>query len=303
MVQLPTELLQLSQEISREEVAHMLEKLPNSKAAGLNGLPYEIWESLHEEHEQNKEFNDPLCNIAQVLTIVFNNIKKNSVVPGTRFSDGWLCPLYKKKDKRDIANYQPITLLNSDYKIFTKALALRLADDTAPSVIHVDQAGVILGQSIFDQFHLTEMMIDFTEEELVEGVIVALDQENAYDKVCHDYIWTTLTHMGFPKHIVDTVKGLYSDAYTVVIINREISTPYKVTRGVRQGDPLSCLLFNLAIEPMAEMICTSSLKGITVPGLEYRIIVTLFANDTTVYLSAKDNFKDLEDILDSWCTA
>lgn len=61
------------------------------------------------------------------------------------------------------------------------------------------------------------------------------------------------------------------------MINGEISTKFSITRGVRQGDPLSCLLFDLAIEP--------------------RIVVTMFADDTTVYLSEKDSFKTLDDIL------
>ncbi|EPS95420.1 hypothetical protein FOMPIDRAFT_1054147 [Fomitopsis schrenkii] len=43
-----------------------------------------------------------------------------------------MCPLYKKKDRREIANYRPITLLNSDYKIYTKVLAMRLAEVRQP---------------------------------------------------------------------------------------------------------------------------------------------------------------------------
>jgi hypothetical protein len=52
----------------------------------------------------------------------------------------------------------------------------------------------------------------------------------------------------------------------VVIVNGEISEPFIVTRGVRQGDPLSCLLFNLVIEPLACLIRNSDLKGVRVPG-------------------------------------
>ena len=52
-------------------------------------------------------------------------------------------------------------------------------------------------------------------------------------------------------------------------------------RGIKQGDPLSCLLFNLAIEPLANMLHhTNLLKGFQIPGEEEHLIVTLFADDT-----------------------
>jgi hypothetical protein len=61
-----------------------------------------------------------------------------------------MCPLYKKKDKCNIENYHPITLLNTDYKIYTKALSIRLAE-VAHHTIHPNQAGFMPGQNIFDQ--------------------------------------------------------------------------------------------------------------------------------------------------------
>ena len=72
---------------------------------------------------------------------------------------------------------------------------------------------------------------------------------------------------------------------------------------MRQGDPLSCLLFDFAIEPLAESLRTSSLKGFQVPGQAERIIATLFADDTTVFLHEEDSFEHLQLILDEWCIA
>ena len=60
-----------------------------------------------------------------------------------------MCPVYKKKEADNIANYQPITILNTDYKILTNAIATCLTE-TAPSIIHPDQAGFVRGRSIFD---------------------------------------------------------------------------------------------------------------------------------------------------------
>ncbi|KZV66449.1 hypothetical protein PENSPDRAFT_559652, partial [Peniophora sp. CONT] len=66
---------------------------------------------------------------------------------------------------------------------------------------------------------------------------------------------------------------------------------------------LSCLLFVLAIEPLAEMLRQSDLKGVKCPNGGARLIANLFADDTTVYLHMSDSFEELTAILNRWCKA
>jgi exonuclease III/ribonuclease HI len=287
--------------ISASEVDTVFKQLPNGKAAGIDGLPYELWKRINNICKGG-EHNHDSFSIVDCLTAVYNDIEQYGIEPNTQFAEGWMCPLYKKNDRRKIENYRPITLLNSDYKILTKILALRLAK-TAPDVLHPNQAGFISGRSITDQIKLTEMILEYAEAKEINGAIVALDQEKAYDKITHNYLWEVLEKFDFPKHFIDCVKALYSDADTSVIINGIQSSPFKVARGVRQGDPLSCLLFDLAIEPLAEMLRQSELKGFQVPGMEYHVVVTMFADDTTVYLTERDDYTVLKNILDTWCIA
>ena len=87
----------------------------------------------------------------------------------------------------------------------------------------------------------------------------------------------------------------------MIIINGIISEPFKVSRGVRQGDPLSCLLFNLAIEPLANSLRKSNLNGYQIPGSNDNLKTTLFANDTTVFLAKTDDYDELLPILKLWC--
>ena len=211
-----------------------------------------------------------------------------------------MCPLYKKGEMTEISNYRPITVLNTDYKIMTRALTTRLTK-AVPDLIHPDQAGFMRGRRIEDQTELIKLMLDSCEANETNGAIVCLDQEKAYDKVRHDFIWKTLEKFDFPKHFIDTVKALYQSGETVIIINGVISKPYRVTRGVRQGDPLSCLIFNLAIESLASMLRDSTLKGLQIPRNSERLITTLFADDTTVFLSEDDSFDTLQNILQKWC--
>jgi hypothetical protein len=241
--------------------------------------------------------------VLRILHRVYNDIEKYRMVKGTGFSRSWICPLYKKNDKADIANYRPISLLNSDYKVFTKALAPKLAK-VAPDLIHPNQAGFVPDRQIRDQIWLTKRVIELTEATNRNGVIVALDQEKAYDKIEHDYLWRALVSYGMPEEFIRTIKALYSDAYMYVIVNGEMSEhAFRVTRGVCQGDPLSRLLFDLAIEPLAEALRQSDLKGFKVRGKQEKLITTLFTDDTIVYLDADDDFGSLMDVLQEWCTA
>jgi hypothetical protein len=168
----------------------------------------------------------------------------------TDFSIGWMCPIYKKNDRNEIANYRPIIILNSDYKIMTKVLTQRLGQ-VASTLLHKSQAGFVPGISISEQTKLIELMINYAEASEQNGVIFALDQEKAYDKIAHDYLWKVLKAFGIPEKFITTVKALYHKAETQIMINGHLSSKFKVTRGVQQGDPMSCLLFNLAIEPLA----------------------------------------------------
>jgi len=111
-----------------------------------------------------------------------------------------MCPVYKNKgEKTEIANYRPLTMLNADYKIFLKSLANKLAH-VAPNVIHENQAGFVPGRSIAEQVRLTEMILHYVKEQDEDGAIVALDQEKAYDKIAHDYLWKTLENMNFQQN-------------------------------------------------------------------------------------------------------
>ena len=159
-------------------------------------------------------------------------------------------------------------LLNTDYKLLTKVLALQLLDDIS-NLVHTNQTGFIPRRSIFNNIRLASCIINYAELTKSNGVIVALDQEKAYDKIKHNYLWKTLEQFHIPETFIHMAKALYAQAYTQVTINGIFSSPFQVTRGMCQGDLLSCVLFNLAIKPLACQIrCDMSLKGFNMPQLE-----------------------------------
>jgi ribonuclease HI/exonuclease III len=296
---------ELAKKISSEEVGAALTSAANRKAAGLDGIPYEIYKNLKSRHTNLSKEGREGFNITEMLALVYNDIAEEGLCENSNINAGWMCPIYKKNDKRDIANYRPITVLNTDYKIMAKVLQAKLAT-AAPKLIHQNQAGFMKGRSIFDHIKTIQAVTEYAEiinDDEWNGLIVALDQEKAYDKIRHDYLWEILKKMNLPRRFINTIKEMYKGAKTQVMVNGFLSNAYNVTRGVRQGDPLSCLLFNLAIEPLAIMIRNSPLVGLKIPKLQEKLKALLFADDTTVFLSNKDSLNTLMNVLDKWCSA
>ena len=288
---------------SEDHIGQALNLSKDGTAAGLDGCPNELWKKLKLRHEAARRANKESFDIIKALTIVSRDIQEHDIDDRSKFAEGWMCPLFKKSDPTDIRNYRPITILNTDYKLLTKVLALQLIEH-ADELIHEDQAGFIPRRSIFNHIRLAKAVISYAEIVEEDGAIIALDQEKAYDRIQHDYLWKVLEAFHIPAPFIRTVKALYSHAYTRVAINGVLSEPFRVTRGVRQGDPLSCLLFDLAIEPLACLIRNcQDIRGLDIPCLVERLVIKLFADDTNLYLSKHDRLDIVQRILDTWCMA
>ena len=291
----------LNWEASEDHIQRALKLSKDNTAAGLDGCPNELWKVLQRRFEAANKENKTGFDVVKALTILIRDIQEHGVDTRTDLAEGWMCPLYKKKDPTNIRNYRPITVLNTDYKILTKVLAVQLMDH-ADTLIHEDQAGFIPRRSIFNHIRLAKAIINYAEITEENGAIIALDQEKAYDHIYHDYLWKVLKAFHIPAPFIATVKSLYTHAHTQVAINSVLSQPFKVTRGVRQGDPLSCPLFNLAIEPLACMIRNNpDIHGLDIPCLTEKLVIKLFADDTNLYLSKHDHIDIVQRTLDKWC--
>src|SRR5947208_1798925 len=116
-------------------------------------------------------------------------------------------------------------LMNADYKLLTKVLAIQLMDHIK-QLIHPNQAGFIPNRSIFDHIRLAKAILSYAEATEEDGAIIALDQEKAYDKIKHNYLWKTLEAFNLLQPFIQTVKLLYSNTHTKVAINRVLSNPF-----------------------------------------------------------------------------
>ena len=296
----------LKKKTSYNEIKESIKRAPNGSSPGIDGIPYEFYKQLMKENEKDNELPDIIgilhMVIEEIEKIGLRKINAEGKNDKKEFTDGIMHLLFKKKEKWKIENYRPITLLNTDYKTYTKTIAMRLAE-VAKTMIHEDQAGFVPERSLYDHTKTTNMVIEYCEMMDKNGCIIALDQEKAYDKIDHEYLWQILEHYEFPKEFIERIKELYKNTGKSILVNGVMTEQYKVERGVHQGDPMSCLLYDFAIEPLADAIRQSKLKGIKINKEVKRLIVNLFADDTLVYLDKSDNFEELNRIIDTFCKA
>ncbi|CDO76537.1 hypothetical protein BN946_scf184769.g1 [Trametes cinnabarina] len=248
--------------IDRDDCEFALKHAKTGTAPGVDGIQYEVWKTLQERFkEDSRHAGKPALDVLAILQAAFADIQQHGVCEGTGFADGWMAPIWKEKgEKTKVVNYRPITVLNTDYKLLTKIMAVKLAL-AAPSIVHPSQAGFVPGRRLRDQTQLARMMMLWAEAKEENGAIVALDQEKAYDKISHDYLWRVLERFGIPASFVNIIKSLYASAETSIMVNGAMT-----------------------------MIRKSNLQGFKLPAWLEALKATLFADDTTVYLPAKAKF-------------
>ena len=139
------------------------------------------------------------------------------------------CP--KKGDLCELKNWRPVALLCADYKIFAKVLSNRLKSHL-DSIVHKDQTCCVPGRSITDNLFLIRDMLDLSRCSNVNFGLVSLDQEKAFDRVDHEYLFKVM--FGFGKSFLTYVKLLYAGASCMVKVGVGLSRPVWVRRGIRQ---------------------------------------------------------------------
>ena len=119
------------------------------------------------------------------------------------------CTTEKKgKDRIDLANWRPITLLGVDYKLLTKSLAERLKA-VLPNLIHPDQNGFVPGGNIFFSTHTIRDILFYCNKEKVDLIMLALDYTKAFDSVEFGFIHKTFEAFNFGEQFRNWIKVIY----------------------------------------------------------------------------------------------
>ena len=168
------------------------------------------------------------------------------------------------KDKRQIKNWRPISLINVDAKIASKTLARRL-ENVLHEIIHFDQSAFVKGRTIFDAIRTIDDVIEHTMNRDISGILVAIDYEKAFDSLDFSSLIRVLHAFNFGRSFIQWVRVLYNKISSCVMYNGFAIGPFSLSREVRQGDPLSPYLFILALEILAiEIRNDNNIQGIRI---------------------------------------
>lgn len=272
----------LESTLSLQELSTALSGLSNGKAPGIDGLPTEFYKTFWSE-------------LGEDLLAVYNeSLAKGELPLSCRRTVVTLLP--KKGNLCEIKNWRPVSLLCVDYKLLSKTLASRLRD-VLGSVIHSDQTYCVPGRSIFDNIFLIRDILEVSKIFGLNTGLISLDQEKAFDRVEHQYLWRTMQAFGFGPVFIAMTQVLYRDIHSVLKINGGLSAPFRVQRGVRQGCALSGMLYSLAIEPLLQEL-RRGIGGLSIlhcPGPP--VTVSAYADDLVVMVKGEQDIKTLHSTL------
>ena len=240
--------------------------MTSGKSPGIDGLSTEFYSFFWDIIET------PLMNM-------FKECIENNEM-STTMKQGLINLIPKpNKDPLLVENWRPITLLNTDYKLFALVFARRLKKDLS-EIISETQTGFVTNRHISNNIRLVLDLIDYSEHIESNAIIVFLDFFKAFDTVEHPFIFKALEIIGFGTYFSSVVKMLYKEINSNVLLYPNTSKRFPVERSVRQGCPISPFLFLIAAEFLSLIILNSTnIKGLSIFQREIRIIIY----NTTLY--------------------
>jgi hypothetical protein len=194
--------------LSQQELRHALESMAKEKNPGPDGIIMEFYLKFWDEI--GLEFT----------TMITNSILYNRLPPG--MTKGLVVLLHKGAERDILSNYKPITLLNTSYKFFAKAIQLRI-QAMMVDLISEDQSAFLPGRYILDNVLCQHELVEWAKESHQDLVLLKLDFRKAYESVSWSFLFEVMGRMGMLPAFIRMVRLLFMDASASICINGEIT--------------------------------------------------------------------------------
>ena len=272
-------------EVTRFEVKEAMQQMKRNKSPGANNITVDLL----------KESGEPVFDL---LAFLFSVCLKQGRTPKD-WKNAVIILLHKKGDRTNLSNHRPISLLDCTYKLFSKIVSNRITrtlDKNQP----IEQAGFRRGFSTIDHLQTINQLIEKTNEYQKPLAIAFIDYKKAFDSIETDAVMLSLREQGVEEAYIRILKYVYQNSYGLIRLHKDSRT-FKMTKGVKQGDPISPKLFTACLESVFRKLnWKQDQKGIKIGD---DIISNLrFADDIAIFGNSLKELKVmLEDL--SWESA
>jgi hypothetical protein len=207
----------LTSEFSEEEVKNAIFQMEHNKAPGPDGFPAEFYQVFWEV-------------IKDDLMAVFRDFHRGNLSLNN-LNFGIITLLPKNKEARQIQQYRPICLLNVSFKVFTKVMTNRIAL-VAQKVIRPSQTAFLKGRNIMEGAIILYETLHEMHRKKLDGVILKLDFEKAYDKVDWKFLQQTMRMKGFSERWCKWIEQIVTGGSVAVKVNDEIGNFFQTKKGL-----------------------------------------------------------------------
>eukprot|EP00253_Pinus_taeda_P006727 PITA_06727 len=280
------------QPISEDELLHIMRSFQKDKCPGPDGWTIEFF--LH--------FFDLFK--ADILSLVESSRLSGVIHPHT--SSTLIALISKKADPLTFQDYRPISLCNITFKIITKVIAERIKVYLAAS-LSSDQYAFLRGRSILDAVAITQECLFSLHARKQAAAIMKIDLHKAFDCIDWGFLECLLAKIGLSPPIIRWINACYANVNYAVIINGLPSPFFQAQRRLRQGCPLSPLLFILVINSLSlhinRAVNEGHIKAVKICR-QVHISHNLFVDDVLLFaMLCKSSWICYKNILDRFHSA
>ena len=269
--------------MSSKEIKGKLKSMSNS-APGKDKVEY-----------RHLKLVDPNCSI---LGLIFNKCLAEKKIPRS-WKESTTILIYKKGSSDEPSNFRPIALMSCIYKLFTSILSSRISNFAIKKdLISPEQKSAKPAEGCHEHSFTLQSVIADCKRNQKNCFLAWLDLRNAFGSISHDTIYTTLEHMGFPESLISLIKDIYTDSSTVVRVRKDEETePIPVNAGVKQGCPVSPILFNLTTELLIRSAKSKFEENSTIPFQLHgnAVYVLAYADDLVLMSRTRSGLQSLLD--------
>jgi hypothetical protein len=221
-------------------------------------------------------------------------------------NDSFITLIPKTNSPEGPNDYRPISLLNSCLKLLTKLLANRLQEKIL-ALVHTNQYGFLQSRTLQDCVAWAYEYIHQCKQSRQEVVILKLDFAKAFDTIEHQAILQILRCRGYDDRWIQWISSIFSSGSSSVLLNGVPGKKFPCRRGVRQGDPLSPILFVEGADLLQTLVNQLAQLGVLVPplpipGTDFPIVQ--YADDTLLIMQAcPTQLLALKDLLQTFASA